>query len=150
MIFTLLSKFHLLGTCHFQLRTESLITPRAGDNGENPPEQEDTTQNNIPGGGMTASPSSSDPSSSLQHYASGNGKGKQKRKSSGDDDDDDDDDRGRHPKKQRNFLSPPNAADDRNKFSCPYRKRNPRKYASGNKQWRSCALTPQENIARVK
>lgn len=33
-------------------------------------------------------------------------------------------------------------------FACPYRKRNPREYCVGN--WRSCALSPQKTVARVK
>jgi hypothetical protein len=73
-----------------------------------------------------------------------NRKGDRKRKNSDDNGGSD-----REPKRRRKFLSPPAVADDRNKFVCPYRKSNPRKYRSTNKQWRSCALTPLENIARV-
>jgi tetratricopeptide (TPR) repeat protein len=33
-------------------------------------------------------------------------------------------------------------------FACPYRKHNPRKYCV--RDWRSCALSPQKTVARVK
>jgi hypothetical protein len=33
-------------------------------------------------------------------------------------------------------------------FACPYRKRDPRKYCV--RDWRSCALSPQKTVARVK
>ncbi|KAH7346163.1 hypothetical protein BKA65DRAFT_272413 [Rhexocercosporidium sp. MPI-PUGE-AT-0058] len=36
------------------------------------------------------------------------------------------------------------------KFACPYRINQPQKYRSSNRDWRSCALTPLENVARVK
>jgi hypothetical protein len=38
---------------------------------------------------------------------------------------------------------------EQSKFSCPYRKYSPRKYSVAN-NWRSCALTPLESVARVK
>ncbi|PMD47741.1 hypothetical protein L207DRAFT_576502 [Hyaloscypha variabilis F] len=52
------------------------------------------------------------------------------------------------PKRPIKFSSPPQNEDDNNKFACPYRKRDPRKYCI--QHWRSCALTPLETIARVK
>ncbi|PMD34500.1 hypothetical protein L207DRAFT_638973 [Hyaloscypha variabilis F] len=54
----------------------------------------------------------------------------------------------RDPKRPRTLLSPPRNPDDSTKFACPYRKRDPRKYCV--KHWRSCALTPQDTVARVK
>ena len=54
----------------------------------------------------------------------------------------------RSPKRPRTLLSPPRNPDDSTKFACPYRKRDPRKYCV--QHWRSCALTPQETVARVK
>ena len=61
----------------------------------------------------------------------------------GDGDDDDDDQRA--PKRVRASSC---AANDNAKFACPYRKYDPRKYCVQN--WRPCALTPLENVARVK
>jgi len=86
---------------------------------------------------------------SSQNPISENKKGKQKRKN---DEDDDDDGTGDHRefKRPKNFLSSPVDRDDKKKFACPYRKNNPCKYRSGNKHWRSCAITPLENVARVK
>jgi len=56
----------------------------------------------------------------------------------------------RNSKRQNDLPIPPLARNKRNKFACPYRKKDPHTYYSGNKQWRSCALTPLESIARVK
>ncbi|KAG4411122.1 hypothetical protein IFR04_015747 [Cadophora malorum] len=42
----------------------------------------------------------------------------------------------------------PPGKNDCQKFACPYRKHNPRKYNV--QSWRTCALTPHENVARVK
>jgi hypothetical protein len=61
----------------------------------------------------------------------------------GDGDDDDDDQRA--PKRVRASSC---ATNDNGKFACPYRKYDPRKYCVQN--WRPCALTPLENVARVK
>ena len=78
-------------------------------------------------------------------------RGKQKRKiDHGDGEGDGGDDANRQPKKQRSFLTPPDDISARQKFACPYRKNQPRKYRSNNRQWRSCALTPLESVARVK
>jgi hypothetical protein len=57
---------------------------------------------------------------------------------------------GRNPKRQKPNSSSTKDADKGLKFACPYRKHNPRKYYHGNRSWRSCALTPLENISRVK
>ena len=54
----------------------------------------------------------------------------------------------RGPKRPRMLPNPHQNPDDGTKFACPYRKRDPRKYCI--KNWRSCALTPQESVARVK
>jgi hypothetical protein len=63
----------------------------------------------------------------------------------GDGDGDDDDDDQRAPKRVRASSC---AANDNAKFACPYRKYDPRKYCVQN--WRPCALTPLENVSRVK
>lgn len=63
----------------------------------------------------------------------------------GDGDGDDDDDDQRAPKRVRGSSC---TANDNGKFACPYRKYDPRKYCVQN--WRPCALTPLENVARVK
>lgn len=54
----------------------------------------------------------------------------------------------RSPKRPRKSPSPPKTPEKSTKFACPYRKRDPRKYCVRN--WRSCALTPLDNVARVK
>lgn len=51
-------------------------------------------------------------------------------------------------KRSRPFLLPPLKEDDKTKYACPYRKHNAQKYCVHN--WRSCALTPFETVARVK
>ncbi|KAK0120331.1 hypothetical protein ONS95_011737 [Cadophora gregata] len=89
--------------------------------------------------------SSSSPSESSSEVR----KGKQKRKSN-DGDDDKGDNGKRQSKRSKGFLSPPDDTTDRLKFACPYRKNQPHKYKSRHRQWRSCALTPLENVARVK
>jgi hypothetical protein len=62
-----------------------------------------------------------------------------------DDDPDDNDQRG-----SKRFKKGPVDLDrPRYNFACPYRKHNPRKYCVQS-TWRSCALTPLENVARVK
>lgn len=66
-------------------------------------------------------------------------------KGQGDGDDDEDEDDQRAPKRLRASSC---AANDNAKFACPYRKYDPRKYCVQN--WRPCALTPLENVARVK
>ena len=53
-----------------------------------------------------------------------------------------------NPKQPRTLLSSPRNQEDNSKFACPYRKRNPRRYCV--RDWRSCALTPLETVARVK
>ncbi len=62
-----------------------------------------------------------------------------------------DDNENEGPKRPR--RSPPLPEDGneyQHKFSCPYRKHSPRKYNHLDRRWRSCALTPFSNIARVK
>jgi hypothetical protein len=78
------------------------------------------------------------------------GRKDQKRGRGDDGDDDPDENNGRNPKRQKPNSSPTKDADEGLKFACPYRKHNPRKYYHGNRSWRSCALTPLENISRVK
>jgi len=51
-------------------------------------------------------------------------------------------------RKRRNNGSCPAERDNSLKYACPYRKHDPRKYCY--RDWRSCALTAQETIARVK
>lgn len=60
-------------------------------------------------------------------------------------DGDGDDDDQRPPKRVKASSF---ATNDNAKFACPYRKYDPRKYCVQN--WRPCALTPLENVARVK
>jgi hypothetical protein len=71
-----------------------------------------------------------------------------KRKRQGQDDEENDEAENRNPKKPKGLLSPPRNQDDSSKFACPYRKHDARKYCV--RQWRSCALTPLETVARVK
>jgi hypothetical protein len=78
--------------------------------------------------------------------------GEKDRKRGREDDEDrnPDENGGRDPKRHLPNSPPTNDADEGQKFACPYRKYNPRKYCHGNRSWRSCALTPLENISRVK
>ncbi|KAF8846433.1 hypothetical protein BDZ45DRAFT_812329 [Acephala macrosclerotiorum] len=54
----------------------------------------------------------------------------------------------REPKRPSTLLRPAVYEDDYLKLACPYRKKDPRKYSV--RDWRSCALTPHETVARVK
>jgi hypothetical protein len=54
----------------------------------------------------------------------------------------------RSSKRRRTLFSPLMKEDDNTKFACPYRKHNPRKYCV--RDWRPCALTPLDTVARVK
>jgi hypothetical protein len=74
--------------------------------------------------------------------------GKQRRRRDNEDDEDGTNGDERSPKRPRTLLSPPQNEDDNTKFACPYRKRDPRKYCV--RDWRSCALTPLDTVARVK
>ena len=59
----------------------------------------------------------------------------------------DPDDRGRVPERSKEGSKDLDRR--RLKFACPYRKHNSRKYCIQS-IWRSCALTPQDTVARVK
>jgi hypothetical protein len=62
-----------------------------------------------------------------------------------------DEDENEDPKRPRHASAcPKDGEDSQQKFSCPYRKHNPRKYSHGDRRWRSCALTPFSTVARVK
>jgi hypothetical protein len=74
----------------------------------------------------------------------------QKRERKDDEDENSEDNNGRNPKRPKVDSSPPNGADERTKFACPYRKHDRRKYCHQTRHWRSCALTPLDTIARVK
>jgi hypothetical protein len=92
-----------------------------------------------------ASPSASY-SRSPEKSSSGRSTGKRPRE---DDDNQRPNDRDREgPKWRRDFLSPSDSTENSLKFSCPYRKHDPRKYCVQN--WGPCALTPQRTVARVK
>ncbi|KAE9373021.1 hypothetical protein N431DRAFT_290614, partial [Stipitochalara longipes BDJ] len=63
----------------------------------------------------------------------------------------DDDDENEGPKRPRRSAAlTEDGEESQQKFSCPYRKHNPRKYTHSDRRWRSCALTPFSTIARVK
>jgi hypothetical protein len=51
---------------------------------------------------------------------------------------------------RRASASVEDGEDSRLKFSCPYRKHNPRKYTHCDRVWRTCALAPFSTVARVK
>jgi hypothetical protein len=55
---------------------------------------------------------------------------------------------GRGPKRLRATPSASEFSETRSKFTCPYRKHDPRKYGVPN--WGPCALTPLQTVARVK
>lgn len=63
-----------------------------------------------------------------------------------DDEDDNGNDDEKRLKRPKTFLLGSESTE--RKFARPYYKRNPRKYSV--QQWRSCALTPLENVARLK
>jgi len=63
-------------------------------------------------------------------------------------DGDGDDDDQRAPKRPRTASSRLGTLKDSTKFACPYRKYDPRKYCVRN--WRPCALTALDSVARVK
>jgi hypothetical protein len=65
----------------------------------------------------------------------------------GDDPPSDEDD-GIGPRLPRRVSRSPENGHDGRKFACPYRKHNRRKYCLPN--WRTCALTPQVTVARLK
>lgn len=52
------------------------------------------------------------------------------------------------PKRNKRGKSQLKDRDDSAKFACPYRKHNPQKYCL--LEWRLCALTPLDSVARVK
>jgi hypothetical protein len=54
----------------------------------------------------------------------------------------------RSPKRSKKSPSQPRTPGKSMRFACPYRKRDPRKYCV--RDWRSCALTPLDDVARVK
>jgi len=63
-------------------------------------------------------------------------------------DEDEDEDGEKAPKRPRTTSSPQGSLQRSVKFSCPYRKNDPRTYCA--RDWHSCALTPLDTIARVK
>jgi len=63
-------------------------------------------------------------------------------------DEDEDKDGEKAPKRPRTTSSPQGNSRKSVKFSCPYRKNDPRKYCA--RDWHSCTLTPLDTIARVK
>ncbi|KAF4631944.1 hypothetical protein G7Y89_g6186 [Cudoniella acicularis] len=69
-------------------------------------------------------------------------------KRSRDDGDDDQSSNGSGRQPKRNGKGPPEDLKDVLKFACPYRKHNPQKYCV--QDWRTCALTPHSDAARVK
>ena len=71
-----------------------------------------------------------------------------KRKRQDQDENENNEGENRSPKRPKNLLSPPRNTFGCRKFACPYRKHDARKYCVRN--WRSCALTPLETVARVK
>ncbi|KAN0104839.1 hypothetical protein V8E51_010584 [Hyaloscypha variabilis] len=125
-------------------------TPRPGFGDDSVPDLGFHQRASTAHGGETQSPGTSSGSKSrtnnTSQETSKNSVGKRRR-----DDEDERDQNGggdRSPKRPKKFSSPPQNEDDTNKFACPYRKRDPRKYCI--QHWRPCSLTPLESIARVK
>jgi hypothetical protein len=77
----------------------------------------------------------------------GNTKSRKRSLDRGDDGDPGDED-GRGSKRFGSALGSPDITNIAENYACPYRKHNPRKYCV--KDWRSCCLTPQKTVARVK
>jgi hypothetical protein len=74
------------------------------------------------------------------------GKGNKRSREDDEQEQDPDDGSWRDPKRLKYLHKLPT---EQSKFSCPYRKYSPRKYSVAS-NWRSCALTPLESVARVK
>jgi hypothetical protein len=73
---------------------------------------------------------------------------KGRKRSRDDDDDDDQSSNGSGRQRKRNGKGSPEDLNELLKFACPYRKHNPQKYCA--QDWRTCALTPHSDAARVK
>jgi len=54
----------------------------------------------------------------------------------------------KEPKRPRTMPAASDSPEPASKFSCPYRKRDPRNYSLPN--WGPCVLTPLQTVARVK
>ena len=93
-----------------------------------------------------ASSSNSQGSGNLPRSSSKKTNGKRPRHTSDDQDPGEDED-DQHPKRVANSFTIECNADPR-RFACPYRRHDPIKYCVRN--WRSCALTGLETVARVK
>ncbi|KAF4627619.1 hypothetical protein G7Y89_g10534 [Cudoniella acicularis] len=98
-----------------------------------------------------ASPESTSPSTSRvkttpeEHQS----RGYRKHDRDGEEEQEQDDKDGRSPKRQKIAATPKDKTETL-AFACPYRKHNPRKYCHSIRKWRSCALSPLDNISRVK
>lgn len=100
------------------------------------------------GSPSTPSSSASDPKSKTSAEKSNK---KHKRTSDDNEDRRQDEDENEGPKRLRcTSASPEVGEDSQQKFSCPYRKHNPRKYTHCDRVWRTCALAPFSTVARVK
>jgi hypothetical protein len=75
--------------------------------------------------------------------------GNRKHERENEEEQDPDENNGRAPKRQR-IAATPRDKTETLAFACPYRKHNPRKYCHSTRKWRSCALSPLDNISRVK
>ncbi|KAF7870262.1 hypothetical protein EAF04_004010 [Stromatinia cepivora] len=78
----------------------------------------------------------------------GEGRSKTRKRQGEGDDSDNEENQERNPKRPRNLPTHSRTLDDTRKFACPYRKHDAKKYCVQN--WRSCALTPLDSVARVK
>jgi len=97
------------------------------------------------GASQTTSTSASD-SGAISRSSSGV---RQVKRSRGDGDDEEQDDRSGRRRKRIDKLPAVDEDDSLlRQFSCPYRKRDPRKYSV--QEWPRCALKPQKTIARLK
>ncbi|KAJ8067322.1 hypothetical protein OCU04_004675 [Sclerotinia nivalis] len=78
----------------------------------------------------------------------GEGRSKTRKRQGKGDDSDNEENQERNPKRPKNLPTYSRTLDDTRKFACPYRKYDAKKYCVQN--WRSCALTPLDSVARVK
>jgi hypothetical protein len=103
------------------------------------------------GSPSTPSSSVSDPSSASSKRSAEKSNKKHKRARDDNGGHRPDEDENEDPKRPRHASACPEGGEDsQQKFACPYRKHNPRKYSHCGRRWRSCALTPFSTIARVK
>ncbi|CAD6444602.1 f8c9ece0-bf87-47e0-874a-78644042707a [Sclerotinia trifoliorum] len=106
-----------------------------------------TAEQNTTPTSKTDSPTTTSPELGLETHKD-EGRSKMRKRMGKGDDSDNEGKKERNPKRPRNLSTRSRILDDAKKFACPYRKHDAKKYCIQN--WRSCALTPLDSVARVK